>query len=217
MEKTKEASVIEMKANWNDLGSWSSLHKASKKDKNGNSINGDVILNDVSNSLFYSDDRLIAAFGIDDLAVVSTKDALLIANKENDQDVKKMQDILKEMNRSEWEFHKEVHRPWGKYESIAEGKNFQVKIITVPANKKLSVQMHYKRSEHWTIVSGVASVTIGEKTFDLLQNQSCYIPVETIHALENKSSEELILIEVQCGSYLGEDDIVRFEDRYGRT
>lgn len=217
MENTKDAVVVAMNAGWSDIGSWSSLWDVSEKDKNNNVATGDVILRDATNSYFRADGIVVAAVGVDDLAVVTTKDAVLIAKKENVQDVKEIVDVLKKSGRSEWELNREVYRPWGKYDSIDCGDRYQVKRITVKPGAKLSVQMHHHRAEHWIVVSGTAKVTNGDRTFLLSENESTYIPVGVVHALENPGKVELELIEVQSGAYLGEDDIVRFEDRYGRN
>jgi mannose-1-phosphate guanylyltransferase len=217
MENTADAVVVPMDAGWNDIGSWSSLWDVSEKDESGNAKSGDVILHEVKNSYIRADDKLIAAVGVNDLVVVSTKDALLIAHKDRVQDAKLVANKLRDDGRTEWELHREVYRPWGKYDSIDNGDRYQVKRITVKPGAKLSVQMHHHRAEHWVVVSGSAKVTNGEKTFLLSENQSTYIPVGVVHALENPGKVPLEIIEIQSGSYLGEDDIVRFEDRYGRT
>ena len=216
MEKTKHAVVVPMDAGWSDIGSWSSLWNISKKDLNGNSVHGDVILHETNNSLVRTDGKLVAAIGVDDLVIVSTKDVLVVAHKDRDQDVKKVTEQLKQKKRIEWELHREVYRPWGKYDSIDSGVRYQAKRITVKPGAKLSVQMHHHRAEHWIVVSGTATVTNGEKNFLLSENESTFIPVGVVHALENPGKVDLELIEIQTGSYLGEDDIVRFEDRYGR-
>jgi mannose-1-phosphate guanylyltransferase len=217
MENTADAVVVPMDAGWNDIGSWSSLWDVGDKDENGNAAWGDVILHDAKNSYFRGDDRLIAAIGVDDLVVVSTKDALLVAHKERVQDAKLIANKLRFDGRTEWELHREVYRPWGKYDSIDKGDRYQVKRITVKPGAKLSVQMHHHRAEHWVVVSGSAKVTNGDKTFLLSEDESTYIPVGVVHALENPGRVPLEIIEIQSGSYLGEDDIVRFEDRYGRV
>ena len=217
MEKTADAVMVPMDAGWSDIGSWSSLWDVSKKDGDGNSCQGDVLLHDTNNCLVRAEDKFIATVGVDDLIIVSTKDAILVAHKDSAQDAKVIAQKLKEGNRTEWELHREVYRPWGKYDSIDNGERYQVKRITVKPGAKLSVQMHHHRAEHWIVVSGSAKVTNGEETFLLTENQSTYIPVGVVHALENPGKVELELIEVQSGSYLGEDDIVRFEDRYGRV
>ncbi|MDA7572035.1 mannose-1-phosphate guanylyltransferase/mannose-6-phosphate isomerase [Porticoccaceae bacterium] len=216
MEQTEHAVVVPMDAGWSDIGSWSSLWDISKKDLNGNSVYGDVILHKTNNSYVRTDDKLVAAIGVDDLVIVSTKDVLVVAHKDSDQNVKKIAEQLKKKKRTEWELHREVYRPWGKYDSVDSGDRYHAKRITVKPGAKLSVQMHHHRAEHWIVVSGTARVTNGEKNFLLSENESTYIPVGVVHALENPGKVDLELIEVQTGSYLGEDDIVRFEDKYGR-
>lgn len=216
MENTLDAVVVPMDAGWNDIGAWSSLWEVGEKDSDGNVLAGDVILHDTSNSYIRSEDKLVAALGVDDLVIVLTKDALLIAHKDRVQDAKLIVNRLREEGRTEWDIHREVYRPWGKYDSIDMGDRYQVKRITVKPGAKLSVQMHHHRAEHWVVVSGTAKVTNGDKTFLLYENQSTYIPVGVVHALENPEQLPLEIIEIQSGSYLGEDDIVRFEDRYGR-
>ena len=217
MEKTSDAVVVPMDAGWSDIGSWSSLWDISEKDSEGNSTHGDVILHNTRNSYVKSDNKLVAVIGVDDLVVVSTKDALMVAHRDSVQDVKMITESLKIQARSEWQVGREVYRPWGKYDSIDRGDRYQAKRITVEPGAKLSVQMHYHRSEHWVVVSGTARVTNGDKTFLLSENESTYIPVGVVHALENPGKVPLEVIEVQTGSYLGEDDIVRFEDIYGRA
>lgn len=217
MEKTADAVVVPMDAGWNDIGSWSSLWDISSKDGNGNTVLGDTILQDTTNSYIRADNKLIATLGVDDLVVVSTKDSVLVAHKDRVQDAKLIANRLRGNGRTEWELHREVYRPWGKYDSIDSGDRYQVKRITVKPGAKLSVQMHHHRAEHWVVVSGSAKVTNGDDTFLLCENQSTYIPVGVVHALENPGKVPLEIIEIQSGSYLGEDDIVRFEDRYGRV
>ena len=217
MEKTKDALVVPLDAGWSDIGTWSSLWNMSEKDDDGNVTNGDVMLYSSNNSYVRTDDKLIAAIGVDDLVIVSTKDALLVSHKDSIDNVKVIVKQLKNSSREEWKLHNEVHRPWGKYDLIDNGENYLAKRITVKPGAKLSVQMHNHRAEHWIIVSGEAKVTNGDKTFLLSENESTYIPVGVVHALENPGEVQLELIEVQSGSYLGEDDIVRFEDVYGRT
>ena len=217
MEKTNEALVIPLQAEWSDVGSWSALWDISEKDMNSNVIRGDVVTHNSKNSYIKTDDKLICLVDIEDLVVVSTKDAILVANKNSDQNVKKITDQLKKESRPEWEHHRETFRPWGKFDVIDEGPRYKVKRITVKPGAKLSVQMHDHRAEHWIVVSGTAKVTKGDKDFFLEENESTYIPIGEIHALENCGKVDLELIEVQSGSYLGEDDITRFEDRYGRT
>jgi len=216
MEKTKDAVVVPMDAGWSDIGSWSSLWDISEKDVNGNATHGDVMIHSSNNSYVRTDGKLVAAIGVDDLVIVSTKDAVMVSHKDSVQNIKGIVDQLKTSSRSEWELHREVHRPWGKYDLIDIGKNYQAKRITVKPGAKLSVQMHNHRAEHWIVVSGEARVTNDDKTFLLSENESTYIPVGAIHSLENLGKVKLELIEIQSGSYLGEDDIVRFEDLYGR-
>ena len=217
MEKTADAVVVPMDAGWCDIGSWSSLWDISDKDSNGNASQGDVLLHNSSDCYVSADENLVAAVGLKDLIIVDTKDALMVVHKDSVQDAKIIAQQLKKESRSEWNLHREVHRPWGKYDSIDQGERYQVKRITVKPGAKLSVQMHHHRAEHWVVVSGSAKVTNGEKTFLLSENESTYIPIGVIHALENPGKVDLELIEVQSGSYLGEDDIVRFGDRYGRS
>jgi len=217
MEKTNDAIVVPMDAGWCDIGSWSSLWDVSEKDGNGNAVVGDVMLNDCNNSYIRADDKLVSAIGVNDLVIVSTKDVLLVAHKNSVQNVKKVIEHLKQEDRPEWELHREVYRPWGKYDSIDSGERYQAKRITVKPGAKLSVQMHHHRAEHWVVVSGTAKVTNGDRTFILSENESTYIPIGEVHALENPGKVPLEIIEIQSGSYLGEDDIVRFDDIYGRV
>ena len=218
MEKTDRACMVPLDAGWSDVGSWSSLWETHEsKDANGNACIGDVMLEGVKNSYINSEQRLISVIGLDDVVVVETKDAVLVANRHKVQDIKNVVNKLKAEHRSEFEFHREVFRPWGSYDCIDDGQRYQVKRISVKPGEKLSVQMHHHRAEHWIVVSGTASVTIGEDTHLVTENESVYIPIGEIHALENPGKIPLELIEVQSGSYLGEDDIVRFSDRYGRV
>lgn len=216
MEHTKDAVVVPMNAQWNDIGSWSSIWDVSAKDSNKNAVLGDVIAHKTSNSYIRSENGLVATAGINDLVIISTKEVFLVADKKNVQDISEIVSKLKEKNRPEWELHREVHRPWGKYDSIDSGHRYQVKRITVNPGAKLSVQKHHHRSEHWIVVKGSAKVTKGDEIFELSVDESTYIPLGTIHALENSGDDVLELIEVQTGGYLGEDDIVRYEDIYGR-
>ena len=217
MEKTEDAVVVPLDAGWSDIGSWSSLWDIGEKDVNGNVSHGDVMLHNSNNSYVRTDGKLVTAIGVDDLIIVATKDVLMVSHKDSIQDIKAIVDQLKTSLRNEWELHREVYRPWGKYDLIDTGENYQAKRITVKPGAKLSVQMHNHRAEHWIVVSGEARVTNGDKTFLLSENESTYIPVGVVHALENPGKVELELIEVQSGNYLGEDDIVRFEDLYGRS
>jgi len=217
MERTDSAVVVPLDANWNDIGSFSAIWDISDKDEFGNVHQGDVLSHNSSNNLVIAEQKLVATVGLDNCIVVETKDAILVANKDNVQDVKKIVEQLKSLGRTEADIHRQVYRPWGHYDSIDFGKRDQVKRITVKSGEKLSIQMHHHRAEHWIVVSGTAKVTNGEKIFLLTENQSTYIPAGVVHALENPGVLPLELIEVQSGSYLGEDDIVRFEDRYGRA
>jgi mannose-1-phosphate guanylyltransferase len=216
MERTADAVVVPMDAGWSDIGSWSSLWNLSEKDSDGNATVGDVVLRDSKNSYIRAEKHLVAAIGVEDLVIVATDDVLLVANKDRVQDVKVIAAQLKEQARPEWELHREVHRPWGQYDSIDSGPRYQVKRITVKPGAKLSVQMHHHRAEHWIVVSGTAKVFKGEESFLLAENESTYIPIGVVHSLENPGKLSLELIEVQSGSYLGEDDILRLDDRYGR-
>lgn len=217
MEKTEDAVVVPLDADWSDIGSWSALWDVSAKDENGNVLQGDVIAHNSQNVLVHSTNRLVSVVGLKDVIVVETKDAVLVVHKDQVQDVKKAVEKLKAEGRNEHLNHREVLRPWGVYDSVDSGERYQVKRITVNPGAKLSVQMHYHRAEHWIVVSGTARITNGEKTYLLTENQSTYIPSGEIHALENPGKIPLELIEVQSGTYLGEDDIVRFEDKYGRV
>ena len=217
MEKTADAVMVPLDAGWSDIGSWSALWDVSPKDTHGNVFKGDVLSHASQNSYVHADSRLVTLVGVDDLVVVETKDAVLVAHKDKVQDVKKIVEQIKNGSRQEHVNHREVYRPWGMYDSIDNGHRYQVKRITVKPGAKLSVQMHHHRAEHWIVVSGTAKVTNGDKTYLVTENQSTYIPIGQIHALENPGVIPLELIEVQSGSYLGEDDIVRFEDKYGRA
>ena len=217
MEKTADAVMVPLDAGWSDIGSWTALWDVSDKDQQGNVFKGDVLNQQSHNTYVHADSRLVATVGLDDLVIVETKDAVLVAHKDHVQDVKKIVEQLKNGSRTEHINHREVYRPWGVYDSVDNGHRYQVKRITVKPGAKLSVQMHHHRAEHWIVVSGTARVTNGEKTYLVCENESTYIPIGQIHALENPGVIPLELIEVQSGSYLGEDDIVRFEDKYGRT
>lgn len=216
MEQTQDAVVVPLDANWNDVGSWSALWDIQNKDDQGNVIQGDVITVKSENNYVFSESRLVSLLGVDNLVVIETKDAILVADKSKVQDIKKIVETIKEQGRTEHFCHREVYRPWGKYDSIDHAERYQVKRITVKPGQKLSIQMHHHRSEHWIVVNGTAKIHKGKESFLLTENQSTYIPLGEIHALENPGKVQLELIEVQSGSYLGEDDIVRFEDLYGR-
>ena len=213
--KTKTA-VVSLDAGWSDIGAWSELWQITDKDEQGNVTQGDVTLLDSENSMLLSQKRLIAAVGLKDIIVVETADAILVANRHQVQDVKKIVEWIKEEGRDEHLNHRKVYRPWGHFDSIDMGERYQVKRITVIPGGVLSLQMHHHRAEHWVVVSGTAKVTRGDETFLVSENQSTYIPIGTQHRLENTGSIPLEMIEVQSGSYLGEDDIVRIEDIYGR-
>ncbi|WP_100753549.1 mannose-1-phosphate guanylyltransferase/mannose-6-phosphate isomerase [Vibrio salilacus] len=216
MEKTKNAALVPMNAGWSDVGSWSALWEVEKKDSSNNVTKGDVITVNSKGNYLHSENKLIATVGVNNLVVIETKDAVLVADKDQVQNVKSVVNQLKQQGRTEYKLHREVYRPWGKYDSIDFGHRDQVKRITVKPGEKLSIQMHHHRSEHWIVVSGTAKVTNGEQSILVTEDQSTYIPLGTVHALENPGKIPLEMIEVQTGSYLGEDDIVRFEDRYGR-
>ena len=216
MEKTDRAAVVPLSAGWSDVGSWASLHDALPADSDGNVTHGDVITEDTTDCLLYSSDRLVAAVGLDSHVVIETKDAILVAPRDRVRDVKRLVERMKKSGRSEPGLHREVFRPWGSYDSIDAGERFQVKRLTVKPGAVLSLQMHRHRAEHWVVVKGQARITRGEEVFLLSENESTYIPVGTVHRIENPGSELLQIIEVQSGSYFGEDDIVRLEDHYGR-
>jgi len=217
MEKTQLACVVPMSAGWSDVGSWSSIWDVHAKDENGNVIKGDVVAMDTHNSLIHSNGKLVTVLGMDDVVVVETKDALMVAHKDKVQDVKKLVNALDAKERSETHNHCAVYRPWGWYDSVDMGGRFQVKRICVNPGASLSLQMHHHRAEHWIVVSGTAQVTCNDKTFLLTENQSTYIPVTSVHRLANPGKIPLEIIEVQSGSYLGEDDIERLDDVYGRA
>lgn len=216
MEKTSSAVVVPVQCGWSDVGSWSALWDISDKTPQGNAVFGDVITEDSSNCYLRSDSKLIAAIGLNDVVVVESDDAIMVASRDRVQDVKSVVERLKASDRSEAQLHRKVYRPWGYYDSIDQGQRFQVKRIVVSPGQQLSLQMHHHRAEHWIVVSGTARVTRGEEVFLVGENESTYIPLGTLHRLENPGAIELEMIEVQSGSYLGEDDIVRFEDNYGR-
>ena len=232
LEGEPQVVVEPLEAGWSDVGSWSALWEIAEKCENGNSLfnlgghagagKGETILEDTRNSLISTSDRMVTTLGVDDLVIVDTKDALLVAHRDKVQDVKKIVAQIKAQGGTQHQLHREVYRPWGRYDSIdfgvtSSGERYQVKRITVKPGAKLSVQMHHHRAEHWVVVSGSAKVTNGDKTFLVTENESTFIPIGQVHALENPGKVELEMIEVQSGSYLGEDDIVRFEDKYGRA
>jgi mannose-1-phosphate guanylyltransferase / mannose-6-phosphate isomerase len=216
MEKTKDALVLPLDVGWSDVGSWSSLFDAMPADEDGNVLQGDVMVYDTHDCYVHSTSRLVAAVGMDDHIVVETKDAILVAPKSRVQEVKDLVGMIKKSGRSESALHREVFRPWGSYDSIDNGERFQVKRLSVKPGGVLSLQMHHHRAEHWIVVQGTARITRNDETFLLSENESTYIPVGATHRIENPGRVPLHIIEVQSGSYLGEDDIVRFEDNYGR-
>ncbi|MFS2127711.1 mannose-1-phosphate guanylyltransferase/mannose-6-phosphate isomerase [Pseudomonas sp. Pseusp97] len=217
MEKTRRACVVPLAAGWNDVGSWSSIWEVHDKDADGNVTMGDVTVHDSHNCLVHGNGKLVSVIGLEDIVVVETKDAMMIAHKDRVQDVKKVVNQLDAAGRTETQNHCQVYRPWGSYDSVDMGGRFQVKHITVKPGARLSLQMHHHRAEHWIVVSGTAQVTCDDKTFLLTENQSTYIPIASVHRLANPGKIPLEIIEVQSGSYLGEDDIERLEDVYGRT
>ncbi|HEU4685020.1 MAG TPA: mannose-1-phosphate guanylyltransferase/mannose-6-phosphate isomerase [Nitrospira sp.] len=217
MERSTKAAVVPVAFEWSDVGSWGSLDEVAPKDKAGNVVGGRVIDLDSQRSIIYGDRRVVATIGLNEMVVVDTPDATLVCPKSRAQDVKKVVDILKQQRAPEHLEHLTVHRPWGSYTVLEEGEGYKVKRVTVKPGGRLSLQMHHRRSEHWVVIAGTARVTRGDEVFDLQVSQSTAIPVETRHRLENVGQETLHIIEVQNGPYLGEDDIVRFHDDYGRT
>ena len=218
MERTKNAVMVSLDVAWNDVGSWSSLWDSQPKDKNNNLVVGDVILNKVNNSYIHSaSKRLVSAIGVSDLIIVDTEDAILVTSKDHVQYIKNIVEQIKDSNRPESDQHRMVFRPWGYYDSIDNGNGFQVKRLLINPGAKLSLQKHGHRAEHWVVVKGKAQVTCGKKTFQLIENQSTYIPLGEVHRLENIGSIPLEIIEIQTGDYLGEDDIIRIEDEYDRS
>jgi mannose-1-phosphate guanylyltransferase/mannose-6-phosphate isomerase len=216
MEKTQDALVLPLDAGWSDVGSWSSLFDALPSDTEGNVLTGDVLVHDTQNCYVHSSSRLVTAVGMEDHIIVETKDAVLVAPKGRVQDVKELVAKLKKAGRSESAWHREVYRPWGSYDSIDHGERFQVKRLSLKPGGILSLQMHHHRAEHWIVVQGTARVTCGERTFLLSENESTYVPIGASHRIENPGKVPLHIVEVRSGTYLGEDDIVRFEDHYGR-
>jgi len=217
MEKTAAAVVVPLDAGWSDVGAFSSLWEVLEKDENGNVLQGDVLAHDSRNNLVMAENMLVATVGLEDAVVVQTKDAVLVAKRDRVQEVKQIVTQLKQSHRSEHQLHRAVYRPWGMYDSIDSGNRYQVKRISVQPGAKLSLQMHHHSAEHWIVVSGTAKVTVGDEEKLVAENESIFIPLGTVHALENPGKIPLELIEVQTGAYLGEDDIVRFEDWYGRA
>lgn len=217
MEKTTHAAIVACNIGWSDIGSWNALGDLIPQDANGNSLEGETYLHDVTNTYIQASGRLIAAVGVDNLIVIDTPDALLVAHKDRSQDVKQIVGQLKKIGHEAYKLHRTVHRPWGTYTVLEEGTNFKMKRIVVKPGASLSLQMHYHRSEHWIVVDGMAKVVNGEQDLLIATNESTFIPAGHRHRLENPGKIDLVLIEVQSGAYLGEDDIVRFEDHYGRV
>lgn len=216
MEPTDKAAMVAANIGWSDVGSWGSLWEIQPQDSSGNALSGDVVISDVKDSYIRAENRLVAAVGLEDAVVVETADAVLVAGKGRSQDVRAIVDQLAAAGRSEVTHHQRVHRPWGYYEGIDIGDRYQVKHLLVHPGRKLSLQLHHHRAEHWVVVQGTARVTRGDEVILLEENQSIYIPLGTKHRLENPGKIDLRLIEVQSGAYLGEDDIVRFDDDFGR-
>jgi len=217
MEKAANVAVVRAGFDWSDIGSWSAIHQAVNSDASGNSVVGEAILVDVSNTYIQTDGRLVAAVGLDNIVIVDTPDALLVADRRRSQDVKKVVEQLKLSKHEAVKVHRTVARPWGTYTVLEEGDGFKIKRIVVKPGQSLSLQMHHHRSEHWVVVSGTAKVVNGERDVLLRKNESTYIPAGNRHRLENPGLLDLVMIEVQSGDYLGEDDIVRFQDNYGRA
>lgn len=217
MENTDNAVVVALSAGWSDVGSWSALWDIQTKDQENNILIGDVITHNSHNNYAHSENRLITLVGVENLVVVETKDAILVANKDHTQDIKHIVQNIKNNDRYEHDIHREAYRPWGHYDSLAKDAGYQVKHIVVNPGQKLSLQMHHHRSEHWIVVNGTAKIHKADKSFLLAKNESVYIPLGETHSLENPGKIPLEIIEVQSGDYLGEDDIVRFDDIYGRT
>ena len=217
MEKSNNVVVVALEAKWSDIGTWPALYDIEKKDSQGNVIKGDAITQDTTNTYINADNRIVAAIGVDNLIIIDTPDALFIASQDNAQEVKSIVKSLQVNERYESTAHRKVYRPWGWYDSIESGEYFQVKRLCVKPRAKLSLQMHHKRTEHWVVVSGEATVTNGDQIFTLNIGESTFIPIGVVHSLENQTNKILEIIEVQSGTYLGEDDIVRLEDIYGRV
>jgi len=217
MEKSNNVVVVPLDAQWNDIGSWSALYDIGTKDNNGNVVKGDVIIQDTTNTYINANHHMVAVIGVDNLIVVDTPDATFIATQDKAQEVKGIVESLQANGRDEGGAHRKVYRPWGWYDSVEMGVHFQVKRLHINPGAKLSLQMHHKRAEHWVVVSGIATAINGEDVLTLAEGESTYIPLGVTHALENRTNEQLEIIEIQSGAYLGEDDIVRFEDIYGRV
>ncbi len=217
MELTDRGDMVPLVAGWSDVGSWSALHDVSEQDEDGNAVSGDVIAIDCEGSFISGKSRLVTAVGVKNLVIVEDKDCVLVTRRGRSQDVKKLVEEMARMNREEPKLHRQVFRPWGSYDSIDSDDGFQVKRLIVSPGAVLSLQKHARRAEHWVVVRGTARITLDDKVFDLTVNESTYIPIGAVHRIENPGDEPVHIIEVQCGDYLGEDDIVRLEDNYGRA
>jgi mannose-1-phosphate guanylyltransferase len=217
MEKTQHAAVVACSIGWSDIGSWNALGDLIAPDADGNGIMAEAFMHDVKNCYIQGENRIIAAVGVENLIIIDTPDALLVADKSRSQDVKQIVGQLKKIDHEAYKLHRTVHRPWGTYTVLEEGEHFKMKRIVVKPGASLSLQMHYHRSEHWIVVDGMAKVVNGDQDLLIATNESTYIPAGHKHRLENPGKVDLVMIEVQSGSYLGEDDIVRFEDNYGRV
>ena len=216
MEKTTDAVVVGLDAEWSDVGSWSALWEVSPKDSKGNVLTGDTYLHNANNCYINTDEKLVAAVGVDNLVIINTKDAVLVVDKNQVQDVKKVVEYLKANCRSEYKRHREIYRPWGRCDVVVQTERFNVNRITVKPGAAFSMQMHHHRTEHWVVLSGTGEVTIKDQKFLLTENQSTFIPIGAHHRLENPGKIPLELLEIQSGSYLGDDDIIRIKDQYGR-
>lgn len=215
MEKTSDAVVIPLDAGWNDVGSWSALWEVNEQDSNGNALTGDIFIHKTSNCYINTDDTLVAAIGVENLVIVNTKDAVLVIDKSQVQDVKKVVEFLKANNRREYRLHRESYRPWGRQDKVVDTQRYQINKVTVKPGGKFSLQKHLHRAEHWVVLAGTAEVTLEDKTYLLTENQSTFIPIGSVHMLENPGKIPLELLEISSGSYLGEDDIIRLKDHYG--
>lgn len=215
MEKTTDAVVIPLDAGWNDVGSWSALWEVKEQDDNGNALTGDIFTHNTANCYINTDDTLVAAIGVENLVIVNTKDAVLVIDKSEVQDVKKVVEYLKANDRREYRLHRESYRPWGRHDKVVDAPRYQINRVTVKPGGKFSLQKHLHRAEHWVVLSGTAEVTLDGKTYLLTENQSTFIPIGSVHMLENPGKIPLELLEISSGSYLGEDDIIRFKDHYG--
>ncbi|HGW4685634.1 TPA: mannose-1-phosphate guanylyltransferase/mannose-6-phosphate isomerase [Klebsiella variicola] len=215
MENTSDAVVIPLDAGWNDVGSWSALWEVNEQDSNGNALTGDIFVHKTANCYINTDDTLVAAIGVENLVIVNTKDAVLVMDKSQVQDVKKVVEFLKTNNRREYRLHRESYRPWGRQDKVVDTQRYQINRVTVKPGGKFSLQKHLHRAEHWVVLAGTAEVTLEDKTYLLTENQSTFIPIGSVHMLVNPGKIPLELLEISSGSYLGEDDIIRLKDHYG--